>query len=131
MREFSLRRFLIVLFLLLLIDVPVIMVINHSMYKSLFQSINGGSSPSLSRVAPFAVFAYILMALSITLFTNDWKSGALLGLVIYGIYNCTNSATITNYTSKEAIIDMTWGTILFGLVSHISLYFSPSSLHSL
>lgn len=44
-----------------------------------------------------------------------WTSaawGGLFGLVGYGIYDLTNYATLTNYTLRMTVIDMTWGAVL-------------------
>ena len=47
--------------------------------------------------------------------------GAALGLVAYGTYDLTNLAVMKGFTTKIAIIDMAWGTILTGLVSGITV----------
>ena len=119
MNSFNLKIFLSVLFLFLLIDLPMILFINKGMYRDLFKGINGLSSPKTEKVIVSAIGAYVLMALAITMLASDWKSGMILGLVIYGIYDFTNSATITRFGMKEALIDMTWGTLLFAVVSYI------------
>jgi len=41
----------------------------------------------------------------------------LLGVVIYAVYDCTNYATLTNYSISFAIMDAIWGGALFGLVT--------------
>lgn len=46
--------------------------------------------------------------------------GAILGLIAYGTYDLTNLAVIKGFTSKIAIIDMAWGTILTGAVAGIT-----------
>ena len=119
MNSFNLKIFLSVLFLFLLIDLPMILVINKGMYRNLFKRINGLSSPKTGKVIISAIGAYVLMALAITMLASDWKSGMILGLVIYGIYDFTNAATITRFGMKEALIDMAWGTLLFTVVSYI------------
>ena len=49
----------------------------------------------------------------------------LLGFVIYGIYETTNLATITNWSYKLALIDTFWGGTLFALTT----YFTCKILH--
>ena len=44
-------------------------------------------------------------------------SGALFGLVTYGVYDFTNLSTLKDYPLRLAIIDTTWGTILCGLTA--------------
>ena len=46
--------------------------------------------------------------------------GAILGLIAYGTYDLTNLAVMKGFTTKIAIIDMVWGTILTGTVSGIT-----------
>ena len=41
----------------------------------------------------------------------------LLGVVIYGVYDSTNYATLSNYTASFAFMDTLWGGILFALVT--------------
>ena len=82
-----------------------------------------------------AIMAYVLLALGLYLFVikphldnenenknNIFIMGCIFGLVIYGIYNGTNLATINNYGRYEAMIDTTWGTILCGIISTLFIY---------
>ena len=48
------------------------------------------------------------------------KDAALLGLVIYAVYEFTNLALFKNWTLLTAFIDTTWGAMLFGLTTAIS-----------
>ena len=47
--------------------------------------------------------------------------GALLGLIAYGTYDLTNLAVMKGFTTKIAIIDMIWGTILTGAVASLTV----------
>jgi len=47
--------------------------------------------------------------------------GALLGLVAYGTYDLTNLAVMKGFTTKIAIIDMIWGTVLTGTVAALTV----------
>jgi uncharacterized membrane protein len=46
--------------------------------------------------------------------------GAVLGLVAYGTYDLTNLSVMKGFTTRIALIDMAWGTILTGAVSGIT-----------
>lgn len=46
--------------------------------------------------------------------------GAILGLIAYGTYDLTNLAVMKGFTTKIAVIDMIWGTVLTGAVSGIT-----------
>jgi uncharacterized membrane protein len=48
--------------------------------------------------------------------------GAFFGFVAYATYDMTNLSTMKGFTTKIAIIDMVWGTVLSGSVSVISLW---------
>jgi uncharacterized membrane protein len=46
--------------------------------------------------------------------------GALFGLVAYATYDLTNLAVINGFTSRIAMIDMAWGSVLSGAVSWLA-----------
>ena len=72
------------------------------------------------------IITYILLGFGLYYFVlscnpkNDTVviKGMLFGLVVYGVYDYTNLATINEYGSFEALVDTMWGTILCGLVSY-------------
>jgi uncharacterized membrane protein len=129
--------FLIVLGLFLVIDVPVILYLNKPMYQAQFTRINKSDSSSGAHIWISAIFAYLLLALGLYIFIvkpemNNYKpeylnillKGLILGLVVYGVYNGTNMATINEWGAKEFIIDTIWGSVLSGTISVSSVYFS-------
>lgn len=73
------------------------------------------------RLGP-ALVLYPLIILGLQLFALPratpgvlWTSaawGGLFGLVGYGIYDLTNYATLTNYSLRMTVVDMTWGFVL-------------------
>jgi uncharacterized membrane protein len=46
--------------------------------------------------------------------------GAVLGAVAYGTYDLTNLAVMKGFTTKIAIIDLVWGTVLTATVSALA-----------
>lgn len=72
----------------------------------------------------FACFYYFVLrhVRKDTSVTRVLISGVLFGLVIYGIYNLTNKATLLGYTWNMTVIDILWGVICFGLLSVIYFY---------
>lgn len=48
-------------------------------------------------------------------------NGALLGLIAYGTYDLTNLAVMKGFTTKIAVIDLIWGTVLTGGVSALTV----------
>ena len=127
--------FIVILVLFLVIDLPVILYFNKEMYQNQFKRINNGDIKSGQHVWISGAIAYLLLALGIYFFIvkqelkeekqNYFKiliRGLVLGLIIYGIYNGTNKATINEFGTKESIIDTIWGTLLSGLLATSSVY---------
>ena len=107
------------------------------MYDRQFNRINKCSETQMSnlRVYSSAIIAYLLLALGIYVFIirpemdnfkQDYLSiiirGMILGLVVYGVYNGTNMATIKEWGTKEFIADTVWGTMLSGTLAITSVY---------
>lgn len=68
-----------------------------------------------------AAFVYLLFAIMLWLIVlplaqsnikMSFAYGALVGFVIYGIYDMTNLAVFKDWTTTIAIIDWCWGTFL-------------------
>ena len=108
-----------------------ITIINKNMYKKMYNIINGGDMIQSNSTMIAAGICYILLAISIYYFIirdniSSYQSiftrGAILGLIIYGIYNSTNRVTINKYGTYEAITDTVWGTLLCGIISVLASY---------
>lgn len=84
-----------------------------------------GESFDVNYVAAGVV--YILMVLGFMLFIapslQKWNfletaiNSALLGLVIYGVYDFTNLATLRDWSLLVTFVDMFWGAFLFATTS--------------
>ena len=48
--------------------------------------------------------------------------GGFFGLVAYATYDMTNLATLKGFTTRIAIIDMVWGTVLSASVSAVAVW---------
>lgn len=48
--------------------------------------------------------------------------GGFFGFVAYATYDMTNLATLKGFTTRIAIIDMVWGTVLSAAVSGLSVW---------
>lgn len=86
-----------------------------------------------------AVVAYILMVVGVLLIVNLLTSipksqshqsqsamssllyGGLLGLVIYGIYNATNYATLKRYSLTYCVTDTLWGIVLMSITTYVAV----------
>jgi uncharacterized membrane protein len=77
-----------------------------------------------------AVAFYALYSLGVVMFVvrpaggdviYALRMGALFGLVAYATYDMTNLATLKGFTTKIAIIDLVWGTVLSASVSSLTV----------
>lgn len=70
-----------------------------------------------------AVMCYLLLIFAINFFViNEKRSplyAALLGFVIYGVYETTSYALLKKWSLTTVFIDSLWGGILFGLTTYI------------
>ena len=133
--------FIVILCLFLVVDLPVILYFNKVMYQEQFKRINNGDINSGLHIWISGAIAYLLLAFGIYFFivkqelindNQDYKNifikGLSLGLIIYGIYNGTNKATINEWGTKESIVDTVWGTLLSGFLAISSVYISKKLL---
>jgi uncharacterized membrane protein len=72
----------------------------------------------LAPIWPAAALVYVLLALGVVAFVLPRAAGlvsagamwgALLGLVIYGLYNLTNYSTLARWPLAMTIVDIAWG----------------------
>lgn len=135
----DLLYYIIILILILIIDLPMILYINSNMYKNMLNNINKKSN-NISNIRKYfsALVVYLLLTFAILWYIVPLKNnnynyifinGFILGIIIYGVYNGTNLATINEFGIKEALIDTTWGGILCGLTSIISIYIINNVIH--
>jgi uncharacterized membrane protein len=79
-----------------------------------------------------ALGAYVLMVIAWVYFVyrpylvhksigQAVKTGAILGFVIYGIFELTNFAIIKKWDMKFVLLDTFWGATLYALVSYFTL----------
>jgi uncharacterized membrane protein len=105
---------------------------NNKFHNRVFAELQG--QPLQVRIIP-AVLVYILMIVAVWFFAvspaADWVEaagrGALIGAVMYGLYDLTNYATLVNYPIEYAISDMMWGTTLCTVVAAAVKWFIPAS----
>ena len=112
-----------ILFLILLI-----MVALDSIYIYFTKSIFGQLIAKIQRTALDvrvlgAVIVYLLLAIGLYVFILEpgrplWYA-AILGLVIYGVFDFTNYAILKNYDLSVALMDTVWGATLMTLTTYI------------
>jgi len=79
-------------------------------------------SPMQVRMLGAAV-CYPLLALAYDQFiakpNRSVTDAFLLGLIIYGVYNSTNYATLSDWSGELALQDTLWGGVVFGLTAKV------------
>ncbi len=76
---------------------------------------NGALAPNWTA----AFFVYVALGVGITAFVlpratdvfSAAATGALFGLVVYGVYDLTNFATLAQYPLTMMFVDMAWGAV--------------------
>jgi uncharacterized membrane protein len=105
-----------------------VMLALDSVYLYLTKSIFGQLVAKIQRTAlelkwAGAVIVYALLAIGLYIFILEpgkplWQA-ALLGLVIYGVFDFTNYAMFKKYDLEVALMDMVWGSILLTATTYI------------
>ena len=123
--EFNdIKKILIIIVILFVIDVPMLTYFNKDMYQANLKGINNGELDFSGLKIVSAIICYLIMGFGIYYFSVKEKNlmnALILGFVVYGVYNTTNFATMNKYSLKVSIIDTVWGTILFTLVSYLTM----------
>ena len=113
--------------ILILFDVSVL-YINRNMYNTQFHKINNSPLILDSNFLIYCLITYLLVTYILfyfIIYNKDIISiadAAILGILIYGIYNFTNKATIPKWGLYESIVDTSWGGLLFAIVTVITSF---------
>jgi uncharacterized membrane protein len=110
-------KFIIVLLILLTLDF-IYLNLKIIDYNSVVVKIQKSSIAGFNK--PLGLLAYLFMTIAV-LYSKNYKESALFGLVIYSIFNLTNYSLFNDWDGKTAIVDTTWGTILFSITGFISM----------
>jgi len=80
-----------------------------------------GSDIKINFIAVAITYIFLIYGLNYFIIRKNKsvKDAALLGLVIYAVYEFTNLSIFTNWSFLSTIIDTTWGALLFGLTTAI------------
>ena len=85
------------------------------------------SQPNLGAALAFYVlytsgltFFAVMPGFKATLPLQALGLGALFGLMAYATYDLTNLAVINGFTTRIAMIDMAWGSVLSGAVAWLA-----------
>lgn len=71
----------------------------------------------------FFIFPYANRSTSLQWYAAQ---GALMGLVVYGVYNFTNKAIILQWGWPLTFVDIGWGVFLYAVSTAVTGYFIPA-----
>ncbi len=100
-------------------------VVGKSFYQKQIGSLMYDSPLSSPLRLAGVIVIYILIIAAILNFIvltpqgalNPFWKGAFLGLVIYGVYDLTNYATLRGWPLTVCVVDAAWGALLCGLLA--------------
>jgi uncharacterized membrane protein len=104
-------------------------ILMRRFYSTRFAPIGRMSGGSMAPVWPAAAAVYVLLAVGVVAFALPRAEGllmpaagwgALLGLVVYGVYDLTNHATLAKWSPAVTIVDTAWGATLCAAVTVIT-----------
>jgi uncharacterized membrane protein len=79
------------------------------------------------------IFTYIFLVFGLYYFIirekRNTKDAALLGLVIYAVYELTNYSILKKWSIYTVLLDTTWGAILFA--STTAIFYKLKSINSI
>jgi uncharacterized membrane protein len=129
---YYLKVFFSTLIIMAAIDFLWLGLVANKLYSSELGSLVGAAGGNMASRWPAAAIVYILLPLGLVLFIlpklgsrpRAWSLlwGAMLGLVVYGVYDLTNLALLPQWSLKVTIIDILWGMFLYAIVSFIIGY---------
>ncbi|MCC6276518.1 MAG: DUF2177 family protein [Oligoflexia bacterium] len=126
-----LRSFFTALFLFLVLDIIWLGYVIAPFNKKQLAEIGRFQNGEFDLYYLPAVGVYILMAIAVGHFVlpriakNDshfaaLKNGAVMGLIVYGVFDLTNLAILKNYPVEFLVVDVAWGVVSFSLVTLVS-----------
>lgn len=101
----------------------------QSTYKAWFgplARLNADGSFNINYLAALGV--YVLLAAAVVHFVLPQAAGntmlaflfgALMGLIIYGVYDLTNAATLVRWPLNLILADVAWGTFATGMTAYV------------
>lgn len=110
----------------LVLDMIWLGVIMKGFYRDALGDLARTSNGSLDPLYAPAILVYILIVVGLYVFVLPRASGnlmtalaygAMFGLVVYGVYDLTNHATLRDWATRMTVVDMLWGATVCGLTS--------------
>tara|TARA_S200000501_G_scaffold346854_1_gene360668 strand:+ start:206 stop:592 length:387 start_codon:yes stop_codon:yes gene_type:complete len=114
MKNINIKDFLLTFLILFSIDFTFIKYVLGPLFGVQIKNIQGSSMTVKKLPAAFGWFSTVAVLYYFIIRENksEWEA-AILGFLVYGVYEGTNYSIIKNWTFNTFIIDLLWGTTLF------------------
>lgn len=127
----SLKLFFIAIVTVVVIDYIWLGFIMKGFYMDQFAELARKVDGEFKPVMWAAGIVYLLLGIGLVGFVlpridpqDSWLIvfgwGALFGLIVYGVYDMTNHATLYRWPMALMAVDMTWGAVVCGLTTVIT-----------
>ena len=129
------RSFGIAMVSFILLDALWLGFLMNPFYKRHLAPLARMAGGSLAPIWPAAALVYPLLALGVTVLVlgrarsplEALGIGAVMGLVVYGVYDLTNYATLRDYPLALAVVDMAWGAVICGSTAWVTALLARTS----
>ena len=103
-------------------------VLARSFYRNQLAPIARMADGALAPNWAAVVVVYVLVAVGVTVFiipraanlASAAALGALMGLVVYGVYDFTNYAVLAHYPLPLLVVDVCWGIVATAVASAVT-----------
>ncbi len=125
------KLYAITVVVFLVVDLTYLGLVMPSFYKSQLGSLARRQNDTLAPLWWAAILVYLLIPAGIILFAlpkvgsggttfSAFAWGFLFGVVVYGIYDFTNLATLSGWPVKLSFADTAWGGVLCATVTAVA-----------
>jgi uncharacterized membrane protein len=125
-----------ILIILLLVDV-IWLFSQKDYYNNLISNVQGSKlnirkipAVLIYFVLAFAIYTFVIKSGDINKPNDVIKNGALLGFIIYSVYDLTNYATLDKWTLHMTVMDILWGTALCGITTALFIKYREEGVYT-
>jgi uncharacterized membrane protein len=124
------KLYTLTLSLLCCIDIPWILVIASSFYRSQIGHLMTDNPVWWAGALFYCLYTVgllmfvIIPAVEVESISSALLAGFMFGLIVYSAYDLTNLATLKNWSLTMTAVDMAWGATASATVSGLSVFLS-------
>jgi uncharacterized membrane protein len=94
-------------------------------YRTQLAPIGRFAGDSFAPIWPVAALVYVLLGVGVAVFVVPRAAsihsaalfGAVVGLVVYGVYDLTNYSTLARWPALVTVADIAWGTLACAVIA--------------